>query len=65
MLDKKEIIGMKITSKIIFDNKYNTQERNQLMNDIECEIEKVIIQHNNLIAVGGKGEWIYEDGGDI
>ena len=55
---KNEIIGMAITSKILFDKKFNHNELNNIMNQIEDEFTKVIENHPELISSGGVGVFI-------
>lgn len=56
-----EIIGMRIQTRIGMNKKYTANERYELMCQIEKEIENIISVHNDLICLGGKGEWIYSD----
>jgi len=59
-MENKEIIGMNIITKIMFDGNCNREERNKLMCQIEDEFAKVLSKHKELVGMGGKGEWIYK-----
>lgn len=53
-----EIIGMVITSKILFDKKFNHEEFKNIMNQIEDEFTNVIKNHPELICADGVGVFI-------
>lgn len=55
---KNEIIGMAITSKILFDKKFNHEELKNIMNQIEDEFTKIIENHPELICADGIGVFI-------
>ena len=55
---KNEIIGMAITSKILFDKKFNHEELKNIMNQIEDEFTKIIESHPELICADGTGVFI-------
>lgn len=57
---KPEIVGMDISTKIMFDRSYSQDERIEFMNQMEDEITEVINKHINLVGLGGHGEWIYK-----
>ena len=59
-MENKEIIGMNIVTKIMFDGNRNREERNKLMCQIEDEFVKVLSKHKELVGMGGKGEWVYK-----
>jgi len=59
-MENKEIIGMNIITKIMFDGNRNREERNKLMCQIEDEFVKVLSKHKELVGMGGKGEWVYK-----
>jgi len=62
--DHKEIQGMNITTKIMFNRNYNRDERIEFINLIEDEFSEVISKHKELVGMGGRGEWIYKEEDD-
>ena len=55
---EKEIIGMIISTKIMFNDNLDSEQRKEIMCQIENEFSKVISKHQKLVDLGGKGEWI-------
>jgi hypothetical protein len=56
----KEINGMVISAKIMFDENLNHEQRNKIMCQIEDKFSEVISRRKNLVCLGGSGEWLYK-----